>query len=199
MDSKQNETEIHKLMFTIQTLTLVTLFAILACLALPTVYFFSSRLKETSNNLNSKIVAVSESIYWIAPNINTIQDTAQKKKILYGKALISHTSSFYGPKGSLAQTSNGMNCQNCHLKAGTEVFGNNYGSVASLYPKFRARSGTIETVYKRVNDCFERSLNGIALDTLSKEMQAIVAYIRFVGSNVKKGKTAAGSGLKEIS
>ena len=91
-----------------------------------------------------------------------------------------------------------MNCQNCHLQAGTVTWGNNYGSVASLYPKFRARSGTLENVYKRVNDCIERSLNGQAIDTAGKEMQAIVAYINFIGSNVEKGKKAAGSGFKEL-
>jgi thiosulfate dehydrogenase len=98
----------------------------------------------------------------------------------------------------VAKISNGLNCQNCHLDAGTKVFGNNYGSVASMYPKFRARSGSIENIYKRVNDCFERSLNGKALDTLGKEMQAIKSYIEYIGSNVEKGKKAEGSGLKDF-
>jgi len=48
------------------------------------------------------------------------------------------------------------------------------------------------------DDCFERSLNGQALDTTSKEMQAIVAYINFLGSNVEKGKKAEGSGFKDL-
>jgi thiosulfate dehydrogenase len=84
------------------------------------------------------------------------------------------------------------------LQAGTAAFGNNYGSVASLYPKFRARSGTIENIYKRVNECFERSLNGKAIDTTGKEMAAIVTYIKFIGSNVEKGKKAEGSGFKDL-
>jgi thiosulfate dehydrogenase len=91
-----------------------------------------------------------------------------------------------------------MNCQNCHLDAGTKIFGNNYGSVASIYPKFRARSGSVENIYKRVNDCFERSLNGVALDTTSREMQAIVSYINFLGQNVEKGEKAEGSGFKDL-
>ena len=78
------------------------------------------------------------------------------------------------------------------------AFGNNYGSVAATYPKFRARSGTSENIYKRVNDCFERSLNGKALDTASKEMQSIVAYINHIGSNVPKGEKAVGAGLKDL-
>ncbi|CAN5617600.1 hypothetical protein BH10BAC3_BH10BAC3_35740 [soil metagenome] len=136
--------------------------------------------------------------YWMPADINSITDATKKEQVLYGKELIAHTSKYFGPKGSVMQISNGLNCQNCHLEAGTAVFGNNYGSVASLYPKFRARSGTMENIYKRVNDCFERSLNGRAIDTTGNEMQAIAAYINFIGSNVPKGKKAAGSGFKAL-
>ena len=116
----------------------------------------------------------------------------EKEKVEYGRELIVHTAKYLGPNGSVMKISNGMNCQNCHLNAGTAVFGNNYGSVASLYPKFRARSGSIENIYKRINDCFERSLNGKALDTSNKEMQSIAAYISFIGSNVKKIRNQRG-------
>lgn len=142
--------------------------------------------------------AVSANAFWMAPDPETISDPILKEQVLYGKELIQHTARYLGPKGSVAQTSNGLNCQNCHLDAGTRVFGNNYGSVASTYPKFRARSGSMENIYKRVNDCFERSLNGQAPDTNGREMQAIYAYIKFLGSEVKTGKKAAGSGLKEM-
>lgn len=136
--------------------------------------------------------------YWKAPDISAIIDAEKRSEIEYGRDLIVNTSTFLGPHGSVAQITNGMNCQNCHLDAGTRPFGNNYGSVASTYPKFRARSGTIENIDKRVNDCFERSLNGKALDTASREMTAIKAYINFLGSNVEKGAVAEGSGLKKI-
>jgi thiosulfate dehydrogenase len=135
---------------------------------------------------------------WIPADINSLTDTKQKELVSYGKELIAHTSKYFGPKGSVLQITNGLNCQNCHLQAGTAAYANNYGSVASQYPKFRARSGTVETIYRRVNDCFERSLNGKSIDTASKEMQAIVAYIYFIGSNVEKGKKAAGSGFKDL-
>lgn len=136
--------------------------------------------------------------FWKAPSVATLEGKAEESQILYGKDLIQNTAKYLGPKGSVAKISNGMNCQNCHLDAGTKTFGNNYGSVAATYPKFRARSGTEENIYKRVNDCFERSLNGIALDTASAEMLAIKAYIEFLGNNVPKGETAKGSGLKDI-
>lgn len=136
--------------------------------------------------------------YWKAPDEVTLTG-AEKSKVLYGKDLIAHTASYYGPSGSIFKGgTNGMNCQNCHLDAGTRVFGNNYSAVASTYPKYRARSGSIENIYKRVNDCFERSLNGKAIDSASNEMQAIVAYLKWVGKEVPKGKKPEGSGFKEI-
>jgi thiosulfate dehydrogenase len=137
--------------------------------------------------------------FWKAPDIASLETNPDKDEILYGKNLVAHTSEYFGIKGSVRKNStNGMNCQNCHLDAGTRVFGNNYGSVFSTYPRYRARSGGIENIYKRVNDCFERSLNGEPLDTNSREMQAIASYINWLGQNVPKGEKAAGSGLKDM-
>src|SRR5690606_37045308 len=74
---------------------------------------------------------------WQAPDTTLIPEDAQGELIRYGHQLIAHTSVYLGPKGKVTPISNGMNCQNCHLKAGTVPFGNNYGKVASTYPKFR--------------------------------------------------------------
>jgi thiosulfate dehydrogenase len=135
---------------------------------------------------------------WQAPDTSLIPKDESGKLIRYGRMLIANTSYFLGPKGKVHQMSNGMNCQNCHLEAGTKPFGNNYSGVASTYPKFRERSGSIESIYKRVNDCFERSLNGKSLDTLSKEMQAIKAYIVWLGKDVSKGERPKGVGLTKL-
>lgn len=137
--------------------------------------------------------------FWKPLIISDIENKEEAEKIKYGKELVAHTSLYFGPKGSvISNLTNGMNCQNCHLDAGTKTFGNNYSLVASTYPKYRARSGQKEGISKRVNDCFERSLNGKPLDTTSKEMQAMVAYIQFLGKNVPKGTKPEGAGLKKI-
>lgn len=137
---------------------------------------------------------------WMAPSLYTDQVTAGKERemIIYGEDLIANTAKYLGPHGSVLRISNGMNCQNCHLDAGTRPWGNNYGAVFSTYPKFRARSGTIENIYKRVNDCFERSLNGQALDTNSYEMQSIYAYMKWLGKDVPKGKKPYSAGLPTL-
>jgi thiosulfate dehydrogenase len=135
---------------------------------------------------------------WQAPDSTSIPQTAEGDLIRYGRELVARTSIYLGPKGKVKNISNGMNCQNCHLKAGTVPFGNNYGAVASKYPVFRNRSGTVEGFEKRVNDCIERSLNGQKLDPDSREMQAIVAYLKWVGKDVKRGEFPKGFGLLEL-
>ncbi len=117
----------------------------------------------------------------------------------YGHQLIANTSYYLGPKGTVAQLTNGMNCQNCHLAGGTIPWGNNYGAVASKYPQFRARSGGIETIVKRISDCMERSLNADnAVDSNSKEMKAIIAYMKWLGEGVPKGFAPKGTGIMNI-
>lgn len=137
---------------------------------------------------------------WVGKSFTQLpQDTSsQSQQIRYGYELVANTAKYLGPKGQIAHMTNGMNCQNCHLAAGTKPWGLNYGSVASNYPKFRARSGTVETIAKRVNDCIERSLNGRALDSNSLEMKAFISYIKWVGADVPKGVTVNGSGIAKL-
>jgi thiosulfate dehydrogenase len=133
-----------------------------------------------------------------APDTATIPHTAAGRQIRYGRDLIAHTAKYLGPKGSVAQLSNGMNCQNCHLDAGTRGFANNYLAVAATYPKLRARSGTLVNTEMRVNDCLERSLNGRPLADSSREMRAMVAYIHWLGQGVPKGKKVYGTGFMKL-
>jgi thiosulfate dehydrogenase len=158
------------------------------------------QLGESWLREKEKPVRLVEKPGWQAPSLylDNVLEGKEREEVIYGEELIAHTSKYLGPKGSVASFSNGMNCQNCHLDAGTRSWGNNYATVVSTYPKFRDRSGTLETIPKRVNDCFERSLNGTAIDTAGKEMKAIVAYIKWVGQDVKKGTKPDGAGIREL-
>ena len=137
---------------------------------------------------------------WIAPSLYDDFETTGKERasIIYGQDLIAHTSKYLGPNGSVSQTTNGMNCQNCHLDAGTRPWGNNYLAVYATYPQLRARSNSIQDIYGRVNDCLVRSLNGKAIARNSYEMQSIYAYMRWLGQHVPKGKKPAGAGLSKL-
>ncbi len=148
---------------------------------------------------DKNLANLKDSSAWVGASLYQIPFQSKEGPLIqYGYELVAHTAKYLGPKGSVMQITNGMNCQNCHLEAGTKPWGLNYGSVYSTYPKFRERSGSMETIHKRINDCIQRSLNGKALDTNSKEMNAIYAYIQWLGKDVAKGKKVKGSGIEML-
>ena len=164
-------------------------------------FLFSCQSSDKPKILGGQEVglqAQSISAFWQPADVFAISNKKKSDEVLYGRDLIIYTAYYLGPRGRIAQQTNGLNCQNCHLDAGTKPFGNNYGSVASTYPKVIARSCKMESIEKRINDCFERSFNGKPLKENSKEMRAMVAYMKFLGQNVSKGEKAAGSGLKDL-
>ncbi|WP_297337796.1 c-type cytochrome [Algoriphagus sp.] len=135
---------------------------------------------------------------WVAPDWAVVDSEPNAESIKYGKELIANTAEYLGPNGKVRKMSNGLNCQNCHLQAGTAPLGNNYSAVASTYPKIRARSGQSEDIEKRINDCFERSLNGQPLERSSKEMIAMVDYMKWLGKEVPRGEKPKGVGIYEV-
>ena len=148
------------------------------------------------NEINNKTIDSA----WVAPSLYLDKETTGKKRkmVIYGQELIAHTSKYFGPNGIVSHITNGMNCQNCHLDAGTRPWGNNFAAVYSTYPKLRGRSNAVEDINGRVNDCFERSMNGKTIDTSSYEMQSIYTYLKWLGQDVPKGKKPYGSGLPKL-
>ena len=163
------------------------------------VFVLATTMNKTRPVQKDSAFSDNNDVLWEVPDTSSLPFTETGRLIRYGRDLIANTSYYLGPKGTVAHITNGMNCQNCHLDAGTKTWGNNYGGVYSTYPKFRERSGTIENVHKRVNDCIDRSLNGHAIDTNSREMQAITAYINWLGQKVPKAMKPWGAGIRDIS
>ncbi|NEU09419.1 c-type cytochrome [Flavihumibacter sp. R14] len=174
-------------------LILLFIFTAVFCTRSPDSSKGIKQVEEQTNQVSPKSVET-----WLAPDTSTIPDTKEGDLIRYGRKLITNTSEYLGPRGSVAHTSNGMNCQNCHLNAGTKSFSNNFALVASGYPKFRPRSGRVETIEFRVNDCLQRSLNGHAIDSLSKEMRAYVAYFKWIGKDVKEGDKITDAAVEKL-
>jgi len=113
---------------------------------------------------------------WVLPDIDFLSDSTIK----YGYRLVRSTSEYFGPKGSIRRTTNGMDCQNCHRAGGTDPDAISLRSAYAHYPRRQRRSGMTERLEKRIADCFERSMNGIAPAEDSREMVAIVAYLRWL-------------------
>ncbi|HLG34035.1 MAG TPA: c-type cytochrome [Bacteroidia bacterium] len=147
---------------------------------------------------STQIAGLFTSDEWMAPDTTAIPQNDSGNLIRYGRALVATTGAYFGPNGKINHDANGMNCQNCHLDAGTKLYANSFSAVYPIYPKLRARSGTVEHLEKRINDCMERSMNGKKLDSLSREMRAMVAYINWVGKDVKKGVSPKGAAVDNL-
>lgn len=91
-----------------------------------------------------------------------------------------------------------MNCQNCHLAAGTRLFGNNYSVFFTSYPKKSGRSGKLESPSARIAQCFSRSLAGKAPDSSGKEVQAMLAYMKWIGTGIKKEDKVFGTATEKL-
>ncbi len=143
---------------------------------------------------------LKEVIRYLPPDTTLIQQSPDAALIRYGRDLIANTRKYLGPEGTVAHLSNRLNCQNCHLEAGAkpDAFSANFLGVAANYPKYRERSGEIETIQFRVNDCMIRSMNGKALDTASTEMKAMVAYILWLGKDVPKKVKPINASIEQL-
>ena len=93
---------------------------------------------------------------------------------------------------------NGLNCSNCHLTGGTIANASPWVGLWGVFPEYRSRSGKIISLQERVNDCFERSMNGKALPYDSEEMNNILAYMQWLSTGVPTGVSVKGRGFGPV-
>lgn len=123
------------------------------------------------------------------PADSLIPDSPLGISIRRGRALLTAT------HDSLpAHVGNKLSCVSCHLDDGRRQSGSWVG-VYARYPQYRPRSGTVETIEYRVNDCFRRSMNGAPLASDGPDMRDIVAYLWFVSRDVPVAPAAPSSRL----
>jgi thiosulfate dehydrogenase len=96
-----------------------------------------------------------------------------------GHALLTAT------RDSLPQhVGNDLRCTSCHLNDGRKPDGLPWIGVTARYPQYRSRNDAMSTIEDRINDCFERSMNGSALPADSRDMHDMVAYLAFLSKEV---------------
>jgi thiosulfate dehydrogenase len=91
-----------------------------------------------------------------------------------------------------------LHCTSCHLEAGTRANAGPWVGLSSLYPQYRARAGRTVTLEDRIDECFERSMNGKPLAHDSPEMQSLVAYIDWLSEGVPRGAEVIGRGFAKL-
>ena len=121
----------------------------------------------------------------------------------YGRRLLEETYAIIGPAApdpALRFAGNNLACGSCHADAGTRPDALPLAGAWSAYPAYQARSGVVETIEDRIDDCMVRSMNGRPLPEDGREMQAIVAYLRFLDAEAPdfQRPAAAAAPLPEL-
>ncbi|MBI3791579.1 MAG: c-type cytochrome [Gemmatimonadetes bacterium] len=93
---------------------------------------------------------------------------------------------------------NALRCVSCHLDEGSRPYAMPWTGVMARYPQYRSRSGQVETVEDRVNECFRRSLAGSALPVDGPAMRDIVAYLAHLSRGVPVGTRVTGQGIDSV-
>jgi thiosulfate dehydrogenase len=93
---------------------------------------------------------------------------------------------------------NRLSCTNCHSDNGTRPNVMPWLGVYGQFPQYRSRIGGIQTIEDRINDCFERSMNGKALPHDSPVLRDMIAYLAFLSWGMPTGARAPGQGLPPL-
>lgn len=91
-----------------------------------------------------------------------------------------------------------LHCTSCHLEGGTKAKAGPWVGITAIYPLYRDRAGRRVTIEDRIDDCFERSLDGRPLPHDGREMRAFVAYMTWLSRDVPKGSEVEGRGFAKV-
>jgi thiosulfate dehydrogenase len=127
------------------------------------------------------------------PLESTIPSGPVGEAIRYGKKVLTETRTY-----AKAYVGTGLNCSSCHLDAGRKAYASPWAGLWGVFPEYRSRSGKINALQERVNDCFERSMNGKPLPYDSDEMRGILAYIWWLSKDVPTAATVRGRAFARV-
>jgi len=128
-----------------------------------------------------------------APDERSIPDGPMGEAIRYGRKVLTDTHRY-----ASAYVGNGLNCSSCHLDAGTKPYAAPWIGLWGVFPEYRARNAKVNALQDRVNDCFERSMNGKPLPFDSDEMRGILAYVWWLSRDVPTGVAVRGRGFASV-
>jgi thiosulfate dehydrogenase len=138
-------------------------------------------------------------VNWYAADISKLGPGPENDLIRYGRDLIVNTPRHIGKNATdpaMRYAGNDLACQNCHLNAGLQPFAAPFVSTFATFPMMV--DDQVLTLTDRINGCMRRSLNGKDLPSEGREMEAIVAYLKFVGKGSPEGVRVPGMGLRPI-
>jgi thiosulfate dehydrogenase len=182
-----------------RALSSTTLAALLAAVAVACTRGEAKRLPADTARTRAESVAAAALATRAArasfrvPNESEIKDTVVLAAVRRGRAILANT------RDSLpGNVGNRLRCVSCHMGDGLVPNKMPLVGVYARFPQYRPRSATVEIIEDRINDCFERSMNGKALARDSRPMRDVVAYLAFLSYGIPVGSPVEGQGLPRL-
>jgi thiosulfate dehydrogenase len=182
-----------------------TLFVVLiiAVISMGIVFAWNSHSRSSNQNYNSQAFkhefVIVQAHHLLGFNLVDPEQAPHhiRDSVMRGYRLIMHTG-FYAPE----YAHNELSCTNCHFLGGDTIGGKNGGislvGVTTLYPQYSKRAGKVITLEERINNCFQRSMNGKAPQPNSRIMNDIINYLTWISKEVESVKDIPWLGLPEI-
>jgi thiosulfate dehydrogenase len=136
---------------------------------------------------------------WYARDLAKLPSGAEGELIRYGHALVIDTAAHIGKSAAdpgKRFAGNDLACTNCHLNAGLQPFGAPFVSTFGTFPMLV--DDQVLSLKQRINGCMIRSMNGKVLPMESREMDAFVAYMKYLGTGTPESIRVAGMGLLKL-
>ena len=127
------------------------------------------------------------------PAPDEVPDGPLGASIRYGERILTQTRVY-----AKEYTGNGLNCTSCHLDKGRKAYSSPWVGTWGVFPEYRSRNAKVNLLEDRVNDCFERSMNGRPLPRDGEEMRAILAYIWWLSRDLPVGVEPPGRGFVKL-
>lgn len=120
-----------------------------------------------------------------------------KEEVMRGYQIVLNTP-YHAPE----YVKNELSCSNCHFSGGDTLGGKNGGislvGVTTRYPQFSERDQKTISLTDRINNCFKRSMNGIAPPADSQIMSDVLVYLAWISKEVEYIEDIPWLGLPSI-
>lgn len=138
---------------------------------------------------------------WNVPAIDQLADDDFGRLARYGRSIVAESAAHIGPAAHNPQdrfAGNNLACASCHLRDGLKKFGLPLVAASADYPAYSARSGAEVDMVQRLNNCMRRSMNGRPMPADARPMQAILAYLKVLSTNIPQDGRISGAGAGQM-
>lgn len=156
----------------------------------------SAEKSKTATDLNGTASAIQPAGEAAAlphnpPSMEEVPEGPEGEAIKRGFELVNNTSEVLRAEAASVEDGekriNELSCTSCHAGAGLEEDSSSLVGMTAAYPMYIGRSGEIVTLEERINGCMVRSMNGEGFAEDDEDLDAIVAYFKYISEGIPQG------------